>query len=69
MSKPLSFKQKQNQENLNKLNNLTVKKKNKIEKQINFVVYSYSNQCKPQGRRAQTSGRQHACDYQWRCRR
>lgn len=47
MSKPLSFKQKQNQENLNKLNNLTVKKKNKIEKQINFVVYSYSNQCKP----------------------
>lgn len=45
MSKLLTFKQKQNQENLNKLNTNT--KKIKTEKPVNFVVYSYANQCKP----------------------
>lgn len=46
MSKLLTFKQKQNEETLSKLNLNSKDKKGKAEKLVKFSVFSYANQCK-----------------------
>ena len=46
MTKLLTFKQKQNEETLSKLNSNLKTNNGKAEKLVKFLVFSYSNQCK-----------------------